>query len=405
VILLVNKGTEGWNCPSLFATALARKLKTSNNFVLQAATRCLRQVPGNTLSARIYLSDANRGALDRQLTETYGETLAGLNEQRRQSVRDTIVLRKTDLPPLRVRRARRELHRIAEPGRQIVFTMPSDDGGPALVRSIFDVGLLAASRRVLMQVGDSVSLEIAVDTVDVRTACAELSRTLRAPIWEVHDALAALYPGGAVPVGHMTRLAAQLEATLAAYEPHEIEEEVDLEIAKPDGWDAIEEISYPADRAALVWPVERTIAENRADYGYHYNPYNFDSTPESEFYEHVLRLLNVDPHDVQDVYYTGGITDPKKTDLSFAYDDGGRERRYTPDFVVHAHGDRWLLVEIKMTGRRDDRIEGADGLKAKSLRALEASNPGRVLYRIVFADAQIDPREVSAVRTFVAGPT
>lgn len=38
VILLVNKGTEGWNCPSLFACALARRLKSSNNFVLQAAT-------------------------------------------------------------------------------------------------------------------------------------------------------------------------------------------------------------------------------------------------------------------------------------------------------------------------------------------------------------------------------
>jgi hypothetical protein len=37
VILLVNKGTEGWNCPSLFACALARKLKSSNNFILQAA--------------------------------------------------------------------------------------------------------------------------------------------------------------------------------------------------------------------------------------------------------------------------------------------------------------------------------------------------------------------------------
>jgi type III restriction enzyme len=47
VLLLVNMGTEGWNCPSLFATALVRKLANSNNFVLQAATRCLRQVPGN----------------------------------------------------------------------------------------------------------------------------------------------------------------------------------------------------------------------------------------------------------------------------------------------------------------------------------------------------------------------
>jgi type III restriction enzyme len=39
VILLVNKGTEGWNCPSLFSCALARELHTSNNFVLQASTR------------------------------------------------------------------------------------------------------------------------------------------------------------------------------------------------------------------------------------------------------------------------------------------------------------------------------------------------------------------------------
>jgi hypothetical protein len=70
VILLVNKGTEGWNCPSLFACALARRLKTSNNFVLQAASRCLRQVPGNKVKARIYLSVDNRAVLDRQLQET-----------------------------------------------------------------------------------------------------------------------------------------------------------------------------------------------------------------------------------------------------------------------------------------------------------------------------------------------
>ena len=63
VLLLVNKGTEGWDCPSLFACALARRLKRSNNFVLQASTRCLRQVTGNEYKARIYLSAHNRSAL------------------------------------------------------------------------------------------------------------------------------------------------------------------------------------------------------------------------------------------------------------------------------------------------------------------------------------------------------
>jgi hypothetical protein len=79
VFLLVNKGTEGWNCPSLFATALARRLTTSNNFVLQAASRCLRQVLGNAHKAKIYLSKDNVKILDTQLKETYGESLQILN--------------------------------------------------------------------------------------------------------------------------------------------------------------------------------------------------------------------------------------------------------------------------------------------------------------------------------------
>jgi len=94
VILLVNKGTEGWNCPSLFACALARRLRSSNNFVLQAASRCLRQVPGNTMKARIYLSMDNRNTLDRELQETYGETIADLNQAESKSRRATIRLQK-----------------------------------------------------------------------------------------------------------------------------------------------------------------------------------------------------------------------------------------------------------------------------------------------------------------------
>ena len=102
VYLLVNMGTEGWNCPSLFATALARKLKSSNNFVLQSASRCLRQVPGNTKKARIYLSKENVKILDMQLMETYGENLHTLDSTRQDIIEDKIVLRKTKIPPILV---------------------------------------------------------------------------------------------------------------------------------------------------------------------------------------------------------------------------------------------------------------------------------------------------------------
>lgn len=79
----------------------------------------------------------------------------------------------------------------------------------------------------------------------------------------------------------------------------------------------------------------------------------------------------------------------------------GRAHDYTPDFVVHATGDRWLLVEVKMTARRADPVEGASGVKAKALRDLEQRNPGRIFYRMVFADKVVGQEDVEAVKDFL----
>ncbi len=100
VILLVNKGTEGWDWPYLFACALARKLKSSNNFALQASTRCLRQVPDDAHPARIHLSVDNQAILNNQLQETNGETIADLDHAGRESRSVLLKLRKLNLPPV-----------------------------------------------------------------------------------------------------------------------------------------------------------------------------------------------------------------------------------------------------------------------------------------------------------------
>ncbi len=104
VFLLVNKGTEGWNCPSLFATALARELKASNNFCLQAASRCLRQTLGNIHKAKIYLSKQNVKILDSQLKETYNETLQKLNLASPNLRKERLILRKIEIPPLLIKK-------------------------------------------------------------------------------------------------------------------------------------------------------------------------------------------------------------------------------------------------------------------------------------------------------------
>ncbi|MBI2762949.1 MAG: DEAD/DEAH box helicase family protein [Chloroflexi bacterium] len=414
VILLVNKGTEGWNCPSLFATALARKLKTSNNFVLQAASRCLRQVPGNDRSARIYLSDANRSALDTQLKDTYGETIGQLEHQRRATTPNVIRLRKTDLPPIRLRVPRRVLVRGVAPAGVLAFERPTaPTHGGAMTRTTYGVGLANATRKMLSALGDTLEIETSVDTIDAYTAAMTLAATYRLDAWPLIDALRQTYGAEEIPVSHLEPLARLLEERLGPYEETIEHDDVELAIVRPDGFDAVtqadgsvvrqSDIAYPADRAHLVFGPERVAGENPAGYGFHYTPYNFDSGPEADFYEKVLRALNVAPDDVREIYFTGAITDPKKTDLSFVYRREGRDHRYTPDFVIHARGDRWLLVEIKMTARRHDDVEGEEGVKAKAIRGIADANPGRIFYRMIFADAVVSAPDVVAVGAFVEG--
>lgn len=404
----MNKGTEGWNCPSLFATALARRLRSSNNFVLQAATRCLRQVPGNDRPARIYLARANVTALDSQLRETYGETLADLQRQPRESRSSVIRVRKTDLPPLEIKRPRRTFQRKATGAlRALAFTPPTTtpDG---LTRTIFDVGLASATRRVLRQTGDALELEIGMDMLDPYAAASELAAAYRLEIWPVVAALRAAYPDGALPAAHLPPLALQLEEQLGGYEEVVADEDTSLAVLRPEAFREVTDpdgtahrqttISYPADRAGLIWPPDR-IAENAAGYGFHYAPYNFDSGPESELFEALVRALNRDAAVIDDIYFTGAITDPKKTDLSFTYLAlDGASHRYTPDFAIHTTDDRWILVEVKARNRRDDPIEGEMGRKALALQELVERNPGRLERYVAWVNGSVRHGDVEAIR-------
>ena len=70
IILLVNKGKEGWNCRSLFSVALYRK-PSSTVFVLQATMRCLRSIGDIQETGKIYLSEENVKILDDELNKNY----------------------------------------------------------------------------------------------------------------------------------------------------------------------------------------------------------------------------------------------------------------------------------------------------------------------------------------------
>ena len=435
VILLVNKGTEGWNCPSLFACALARRLRTSNNFVLQAATRCLRQVPGNSRKARIYLSSDNFGILDRQLQETYGETIEELNRAGQESGREQIVLRKIDIPPILVTQTIRTVVRKAVGGGPLCFERPRAVDVPELRRAIFTVGEQAATHSVLRQLGETMLIESAPEAMDAYEAATELAGRYRLDVLAVYDELRRVYGAEDVPSAHLDGLSRQIEDQTRSYET--IEERVDRALAlvridpgtgKPDarGWRFergangeeryFAEIVYPKEREDLLLSLADLKRGEARDFGFHYEPYNFDSNPEKSFFDQVLHALDEDPDDVEDVYFTGALTNPAQTEFFVEYkDEKGKWRRYTPDFVIRKKppeggtpgSGRVLIVEVKRERDRAHPVDGESGRKAAAVRKWEGLDPQKLRYEMIFTGTESVARDgiEPALRFIREGPT
>lgn len=430
ILLLVNMGTEGWNCPSLFATALVRKLANSNNFVLQAATRCLRQVPGNTQPARVYLTGVNKKTLEAQLAETYGTSLKDLDTQQAERIEKEIVLHKPHLPPLlikkRVLRYRRKESDASTPA--LVFTVPGIAAPQgATVQTLGIVETAAGTTRLQrVDTGDD-SLLAPPPELDAYTAAAELAANYHLEMREVLAALRAAYgTGNDIPDYHLPALGRQIETQRAQYEEHFEEIDVAVALVKADGFDKHEQngatvytarISFAKERAALYKTANDTAdAQLALASSFHYEGYNFDSGPEAEFLDWTLALLKKEAHQIEGLWFTGGLTDPAKTDLCAEYlGEDGRWHRYTPDFVLRRADGKHLVVEIKKDifspdisadmarYAQGEEPQTQEGRKAVALKRWESLNPDKLAYHVMFADAQLADEGKKQVRDFILG--
>ena len=421
VILLVNKGTEGWNCPSLFACALARKLRTSNNFVLQATSRCLRQLPGNDRKARVYLSNDNFNILDRQLQETYGESIADLNRQHQERVRKKIVLRKLDIPPLVVPQTIRTVVKKQAEAHPLSLREPKAHE-KTMARKTFTVARQEATDRVLRQVGQTVEIEGVPEVIDAYAAACELAARYRLDLWTVYDELRRLYGNDDVPLAHVELLAGQIEKQTRGYEVKKERVDVALALIKPEGFTLEQikgaevytaEIVYPKDKEDLLLSWQAMQKDNRNNFGFHYEPYNFDSNPEKSFFEQIVAELNLKPTDVDDIYFTGAITDPEKTDFYVEYkDEKGDYRKYTPDFIIRKKAPKGkrkgsgkiFIVEIKREHDREHPIDGENGRKAMAVRKWENADPKRFKYHMIFTSTStVSADQLQGIREFIGG--
>lgn len=405
VFLLVNMGTEGWNCPSLFATALARKLKSSNNFVLQAASRCLRQIPGNTKNARIYLSEDNVAVLDSQLKETFGESLTVLDTTKPEMRREKLVLRKLEIPPILIKRKLKKIV-FDESKRVEIDIKKPEDGAKTAQKIIYDVKEQEGRKKVLSETGVEI-IKLSEDFTDIYEVAVEISSAYRLALGKIYELLKKIYPDGEVPTTHIIQLKEQVEKQVKNYKKIEEEVEVALALVKPEGFDKEEkdgktiyttEIIYHKDKEDLLLRFEQFKDSNKKGFSFHYSPYKMDSAPETDFFRRLLAALNENPDDVEDIYFTGAITDAKKTDFLFEYKDkNGKWRTYTPDFVIMKKNGKVLIVEVKGEIFRDETKEMA-------IRELENLNPNKLKYEVLFTkEDEIGFNNVQRVKEWIYG--
>ena len=326
VILLVAKGREGWNCPSLFACALITQQTSSSNFVLQAAARCLRQVPGNNRAARVYLDAANKHILNKELQENFGDhtSLYNLSQQeQKQTVRVKIL--KTEPPKLKIEHIVKHLCKIPGTNKPLVFIVPKKDE----IQTVKTHSISAGGR--LGGTGSEDRRFVQHNSVHV--VAMRLAAALHLSPLEVLKALQQTYRRGLVPEAHMDDLQAQAEQNLGTYE---VQEERTMRVLalihthNPQGTCLFEEengdlyhtLRFSKNNYERITKngllmgkkgiygaqSEYSLCDDRHDISFHYSPYNFDSSDEPKFFLDILDQIGTYPSDLEGVFFMGGLT-------------------------------------------------------------------------------------------------
>ena len=415
IILLIGKGTEGWNCPSLFACALIKEQTTSGNFILQASTRCLRQVKGNTRTAKIFLDTKNSTILDKELQANFGTTLGELRKQDAETEEVALRIRKPDLPTLQIMQLVRRVVPLENSPKKIQLHIPAkvEKTLPAF-RSILTPDFTQRGASPLTALGTQDEVEITNRTTDCYTLARRLATNYHLSVIGTLKNLKTLYPEGQVPYEHFDSLCKQVEDQQQNYEV--IEEQIAEHLAlirihdddgnllfEKDDTDGsyVHKVRLRKSKVDLLLS-EEDLDDNH-DVSFHYMPYDFDSAPEQNFFKTILATLNQSVADVKVFLFTGSLTNTKKTDFHFEYKGTDNNyHRYFPDFVIVKNTGEFYIVEIKSESERGDPNVVAKKKAVKRLAKLQpdAHFEYKVIYtKDAFLQENID--EMQTIREWI----
>jgi len=382
VILLVAMKTEGWDCPPLFACALAREISTSNNLVLQSSTRCLRQIKGNNKPARIYLSERNLKTLDSQLQKTFGETLEHISKIK--PIKETkIFFRKTEIEPIEFDIERMLVEEKAGfKLENIEINLKKFKRDEEEFETIIADAIKDQEGRGKISSKDRRSGKIEKSRFNARETTAELSRNYDLDFFKLLKEVDKIHNGTDFTETEIETIASQVEQCLGERFEIKIKREtISCALFKKEGFDFDEKTKqYYAE---IRYSRDEMLSEHKGEkLGFHYTPYNFDSSDEKEFFEWLLEKIGESAKTIEDIYFMGAITTPEKTDFWFWYRGVDEAwHRYTPDFLIRRKDGKIFIIEIKPAD--NEQKDATTQRKAEKLRRIAKINPNKFKYEIV----------------------
>lgn len=209
VLLLIKKGMEGFDCPSLFATAIIRGASTSSNYILQSSTRCLRNIFGEDINATIYIDKDNEKILEKALQENEGVTVNELNNQKTQQTKPIKLTIKTPLPkPVKIQFPKTQIIQNTVDINTIALKLPDEKlVDYVATKSLTENGIIDNIARFERELSSDSNISI------IEASC-KISEKYNFKYFDVYNKLFTLYNNTKINQQHITSLEKQIEKHL-----------------------------------------------------------------------------------------------------------------------------------------------------------------------------------------------
>ncbi|SDJ00648.1 TnsA endonuclease N-terminal domain-containing protein [Alteribacillus bidgolensis] len=374
IVLLVNKGREGWNCRSLFGVALYRKPR-SKIFVLQATMRCLRSIGSIQETANVYLSEENMNILHNELQENFRvsvEDLKNKSENKPYKV-------KTVLPPIKVNvNRKKKLHMLKEKqiSETIDFEFEKVDLEKYKLVHIEQQGLVKYNN--LSEKSEDLTEQRETREFSQLTLVAEIARYLNHPCIEIDKILRSAKQSIKEILSYVNKynellydwIIPRLFNEMYDIESYDKVEKQEIALVKePDK--GYYEVSANPD---LVVEVNDENFEDVMDRSFHLDTYCFDSKPEKKFFEDIAKS-----EEIRNIYFTGMLTHGQSEFfIQYIDPESNTVRSYYPDFLIRKTDGKWLIIEVKGDNKIEDPI-----VQAKEKAAKETAIASEMNYTII----------------------